>query len=156
MPVDEFLKPVHWHTYLELSLTPQRLHLVHGLAVLSLLTFHLLFFVPSPTSSPNAYLGWRITDNDSPITVSIAYGAGSSRESQDIVVPGDYGVYCPSLKHKKFALYLTFHPFLSFLIIEEVMKENNPLSPRLFQQALDRDRQCVFLVSCRAVALMGW
>jgi len=72
-------------------------------------------------------------------------GAGLSRESQDIIAPGDYGIYTigdPSLY---------FRPIPPFSMMEEIMEENSPLmsvkaslTPPLIQQALNRDRQCIF------------
>jgi len=74
-------------------------------------------------------------------------GAGLSRESQNIIVPGDYGLYTVGDP----ALYFFFHPVQPFSSMEEVVKENSPLlsikaslTPPIIQQALDRDRQCMF------------
>jgi len=73
-------------------------------------------------------------------------GAGLSRESQDIIVPGDYGVYTIG----DTAPYLSFSLSTSFSGMVDAMKRVNPsilikasLSP-LIQQALDRDRECIF------------
>ena len=52
-------------------------------------------------------------------------GAGLSRESQDNIAPGDYGLYTISTGDP--ALYFFFHPVQPFSIMEEVVKENSPL-----------------------------
>lgn len=90
-------------------------------------------------------------------------GAGLSRESQDIIAPGDYGLYTIGTGDP--ALYFFFHPVQPFSIMEEVVKENSPLlsvkaslTPRIIQQALDRDRQCIFsgvVPSCDFDALVA-
>ncbi|KAF8530517.1 hypothetical protein BU17DRAFT_79301 [Hysterangium stoloniferum] len=83
-------------------------------------------------------------------------GAALSRESQDIIVPGDYGLYAIGKNT------ISFHPFSS---MEEVVEENSPLlsakaslTAPIIQQALDRDRQCIFsgvVPSCGSDALVA-
>ncbi|KAF8816776.1 hypothetical protein BYT27DRAFT_6377119 [Phlegmacium glaucopus] len=74
-------------------------------------------------------------------------GAALSRESQDIIAPGDYGLYTPESPR----LYTYFNPLYSFADMEDAVKENSPslsakasLGASLIQQAFDRDRQCIF------------
>lgn len=79
-------------------------------------------------------------------------GASLSQESQDIIVPGDYGVYTigrntvlstttgyVTLTHKK---PLTFRPVLTFSNMEEVMKEDNPL---MFVKVIRHLVECALL-----------
>ncbi|KAF8816780.1 hypothetical protein BYT27DRAFT_7181235, partial [Phlegmacium glaucopus] len=75
------------------------------------------------------------------------YGAALSRESQEIIAPGDYGLYTPGNP----ILYPYFNPLHSFAGMERAVKKNSPslsakasLGASLIQQALDRDRQCIF------------
>jgi len=74
-------------------------------------------------------------------------GDGLSRESQDIIAPGDYGLYTIGDPR----LYFFFKPVLSYSDTERAVKGDNSLlsvkaslTPPLIQQALDRDRQCIF------------
>jgi len=88
-------------------------------------------------------------------------GAGLSRESQDIIAPGDYGLYTIGDP----GLYFFFSPVHSFSSMEKVVEENSPLlsakaslTPSIIQQAFDRDRQCIFseiLSSCDSDALVA-
>ena len=52
-------------------------------------------------------------------------GAGLFRESQDIIAPGDYGLYTIGTGDP--ALYFFFHPVQPFSTMEAVVKENSPL-----------------------------
>ncbi|KAF8816775.1 hypothetical protein BYT27DRAFT_7181214 [Phlegmacium glaucopus] len=89
------------------------------------------------------------------------YGAALSRESQDIIAPGDYGLYTAGDPR----LYTYFDPFYSFAGMERAMKKNSPslsakasLAPFLIQQAFDRDRQCIFsgvVTSCESDPLVA-
>lgn len=72
-------------------------------------------------------------------------GEALPRESQDIMPPGDYGVYSAG----DATLYL--QPGPSFSFEEYAVKMNCPalaakaaLTPSIAQRALDRDRECIF------------
>ncbi|KAF8512699.1 hypothetical protein JB92DRAFT_265786 [Gautieria morchelliformis] len=88
-------------------------------------------------------------------------GPGLSRESQDIIAPGDYGLYTIGDP----GLYFFFSPVFSFSGMGEVVEYNSPLlsakaslTPSIIQQALDRDRQCIFsgvVPSCDSDALVA-
>jgi len=74
-------------------------------------------------------------------------GIGLPRESQDIIPPGDYGLYTIGNP----TLYYFFQPVRSFASMEGVVEHTSPsllskaaLTPCIMQQALDRDRQCIF------------
>jgi len=74
-------------------------------------------------------------------------GHGLSRESQEIIAPGDYGLY--TIGNPR--LYYFFDRDLSFAQLEKSVGSFCPplsaktsLTPSIIQQALSRDRQCIF------------
>ncbi|KAF8524097.1 hypothetical protein BU17DRAFT_63456 [Hysterangium stoloniferum] len=90
-------------------------------------------------------------------------GAGLSRKSQDIIAPGDYGLRYLDTGNP--ALYFFFDPVHPFSSMEEAMEEDSrllsakvSLTAPIIQQALDRDRQCIFsgvVPSCGSDALVA-
>ncbi|KAF8624197.1 hypothetical protein AX17_007186 [Amanita inopinata Kibby_2008] len=85
---------------------------------------------------PNGVLMYTVSKN----------GDALSRNSPDLILPGDYGLYAKDPR-----LYYFFHPSHSFSAMERVVKVNSYLlftkallTPPIIQQALDRDQVCVF------------